>query len=175
MHEVVEQNTNNKSKMLKIFIIHKMHLKLNSAFIRLRFREHKKKVWAYRSYPDSRPSTALWWIRINSLHLWRYCRDTYIQHQKRTSLPIPITVSCRSSLSWNKAKRFLNMSVAICNMPKIGIIQQKTFNVSCLFCKTIHFFSFYQEKRFVLWRKKMNTSRRIHCWNRERTVIELEE
>ena len=48
------------------------------------------------------------------------------------------------------------MSVAICNMAKLEIIQQKTFYVSCLFCKTIHFLAFtkksglcYEERKGI--------------------------
>lgn len=51
------------------------------------------------------------------------------------------------------------MSVAIYNMPKIGIIQQITFVVSCLFCKTIAFFCFCQEKYVCLMKKDKEMQR----------------
>ena len=98
------------------------------------------------SHLIDRPSTALKVDKKKTAHTFGcICmRYIYTKPKENASTYSNFQMKCRSSSMRNKAKRFLNMSVAICNEPKIGIIQQKTFNVSCLFCKTIHFYSFEQ-------------------------------
>ena len=102
------------------------------------------------------PSTALRIDKRKTAHTFgRIRRDTYIQHQRRTSLLIPIRkMSCRSSSFWNKAKRFLNMSVAICNVSKIGIIQQNTFFVSCFISQSYSFLWFSPRKQASVCQEK---------------------
>ena len=78
-------------------------------------------------------------------------------------------------LLWNKAKRFLNMSVAICNEPKIGIIRQKTFFVSCLFCKTIHFYGFEQNFLQLCSRRTSQNGQKLFWKDEEHFEKALDE